>query len=546
MFATLAESENMRKLIRKRLDPWQTVGGEILAAEAAGEAEEVEVAEEAEVAGEADEAGEGLADHLGVQGTRKVQGIREVGAGLGGDRMEEGEDEGEAGEAGAEEGTRGAEEAGDGASGVDSRAQLAERLGAEGAPAPATRESASLKAQAEVPATVEGEARAGEGGGEAAGAGGTGDEAGDGAADRGGGEEEGRAHLADRWIGSRGRCVQWHSWHSSALKHLVIPMNTVPPLNPVPPSKPFPFVHLSYPLYHPAPAALNPLAPPLLLSLITPTLSPPPELAEARKKRRRPLFDLEKSDWHPEMSKCALSFFSSSFLLASQAGDNDDCGDEGEDGGDDGELTHGLTRAAALLIHACCSAHSLLVTMMTAKMKGKMVEMARSHTVSRVLQMCVKHGRKEEREAVFSELRPHCRELAVHPYAHHLVNRMMDHASKEKKHDIVGQLRGHVVEMMRHPVASAVIEHAYQLSPPPQRSALASEFFAPDFRLFPSLALPGAGRLSDLLANLPSGTSRQSVLQHLETSLQPILEKGIVDHSLFHRVLADYLGVISK
>ncbi|GJP78272.1 hypothetical protein CLOP_g8596 [Closterium sp. NIES-67] len=119
---------------------------------------------------------------------------------------------------------------------------------------------------------------------------------------------------------------------------------------------------------------------------------------------------------------------------------------------------------------------------------------------------------------VFAELRPHCRELAIHPYAHHLVNRMMDH----------------------------VVEHAYQLSTPPQRSALASEFFSPEFRLFPSLALPGSGHLSDLLADLPTGTTRQSVLQHLEASLQPILEKGIVDHSLFHRVLADYLQVISK
>ncbi|CAI7825331.1 unnamed protein product, partial [Closterium sp. NIES-54] len=135
------------------------------------------------------------------------------------------------------------------------------------------------------------------------------------------------------------------------------------------------------------------------------------ELAEARKKRRRPLFDLEK------------------------------------------ELT--LLWEKSRQRNIDMEKKRKLVTMMTAKMKGKMVEMARSHTVSRVLQMCVKHGRKEEREAVFLELRPHCRELTVHPYAHHLVNRMMDHASKEKKHDIVGQLRGHVVEMMRHPVASA-------------------------------------------------------------------------------------------
>ncbi|GJP65407.1 hypothetical protein CLOP_g22292 [Closterium sp. NIES-67] len=202
------------------------------------------------------------------------------------------------------------------------------------------------------------------------------------------------------------------------------------------------------------------------------------ELAEARKKRRRPLFDLEK------------------------------------------ELT--LLWEKSRQRNIDMEKKHKLVTSMIAKMKGKM---------------------KDEREMVFAELRPHCRELAIHPYAHHLVNRMMDHASKEKKHDIIGQLRGHVVEMMRHPVASAARLPALHTSP-----ALSSSVrvLLPRVPPLPLARPPGSGHLSDLLADLPTGTTRQSVLQHLEASLQPILEKGIVDHSLFHRVLADYLQVISK
>jgi hypothetical protein len=33
------------------------------------------------------------------------------------------------------------------------------------------------------------------------------------------------------------------------------------------------------------------------------------------------------------------------------------------------------------------------------------------------------------------------------------------------------------------------------------------------------------------------------MLQHMTLSLQPILEKGIVDHSIVHRALVEYLSV---
>lgn len=52
-------------------------------------------------------------------------------------------------------------------------------------------------------------------------------------------------------------------------------------------------------------------------------------------------------------------------------------------------------------------------------------------------------------------------------------------------------------------------------------------------------------RLVDLLAHEPS-TKRRSVLEHMTASLQPILEKGIIDHSIIHRALIEYLSITGK
>ena len=35
-------------------------------------------------------------------------------------------------------------------------------------------------------------------------------------------------------------------------------------------------------------------------------------------------------------------------------------------------------------------------------------------------------------------------------------------------------------------------------------------------------------------------------MEHMALCLQPILEKGIVDHSIIHRALVEYLTVVNK
>ncbi|XP_024374908.1 pumilio homolog 24 [Physcomitrium patens] len=188
---------------------------------------------------------------------------------------------------------------------------------------------------------------------------------------------------------------------------------------------------------------------------------------------------------------------------------------------------------------------SKLVSQVLLKMKGKMPEMALNHIVSRALQNCVKYCTPTERAAVFEELRPHCLALMKDKYAHHIVIKMLDSADKAQLQQMLSLLHGNVVALLRHPHASPVVEHAYTLANAAQKLELLSEFYSPEFRLFKGLNAPGKGRLAEFFAAEPAAKKR-SVLEHMTLALQPILEKGIVDHSIIHRAIVEYLSVSKK
>ncbi|KAA3455673.1 pumilio-like protein 24 [Gossypium australe] len=187
---------------------------------------------------------------------------------------------------------------------------------------------------------------------------------------------------------------------------------------------------------------------------------------------------------------------------------------------------------------------SKLITEALQKMKGKIPEIAGSHVSSRVLQTCVKYCSQIERDAVFSELQPHLLTLSCNAYAVHLVKKMFDAASKKQLAGVISSLRGHVASLLRHMVGSVVIEHAYQLGNATQKQELLMELYSTELHLFKDLASIKESRLIDIILKLD--LQKSSVLRHMSSVIQPILEKGIVDHSMIHRILIEYLDIADK
>ncbi|CAI9119004.1 OLC1v1020651C1 [Oldenlandia corymbosa var. corymbosa] len=178
------------------------------------------------------------------------------------------------------------------------------------------------------------------------------------------------------------------------------------------------------------------------------------------------------------------------------------------------------------------------------KMKGKIPEIAISHVSSRVLQTCVKYCSLDERNAIFEELKSQVISLATNKYAVYLLNKMLDSASKEQLAAFISSLHGHVATLLRHTVGSLVVEHAYCVGNARQKQSLLMELYSPELRLFKDLASINETRLLDVISKLQ--LQKSSVSRHLSAVLQPILEKGILDHSIIHKALMEYLTIADK
>ncbi|CAL5395737.1 unnamed protein product [Camellia sinensis] len=196
---------------------------------------------------------------------------------------------------------------------------------------------------------------------------------------------------------------------------------------------------------------------------------------------------------------------------------------------------------------------SKLVSEAIQKMKGKIPEIASSHVSSRVLQTCVKYCSQAERDVVFAELRPHFLTLACNTYAVHLVKKMLDNASKNQLAEFISFLHGHVASLLRHMVGSVghlVVEHAYQSGNATQKQALLMELYSTELQLFKDLVSMKESRCSNLewLVDVISklGLQKASVLRYMSSLFQPILEKGIVDHSIIHKALMEYFSIADK
>lgn len=187
---------------------------------------------------------------------------------------------------------------------------------------------------------------------------------------------------------------------------------------------------------------------------------------------------------------------------------------------------------------------SKLISEAIRKMKGKVPEIAVSHVSSRVLQTCVKFCSQAEKDVLFTELQPQFLNLASNKYAVHFIQKMLDGASKQQLAACISSLRGHVAPLLRHVFGSLVVEHAYHLGSAAQKQELLAELYSTELQLFKGLTTSNEKTVVDIIAKL--GLQKGAVNRHMTAIIQPILEKGIVDHTITHKLLIEYLTIADK
>eukprot|EP00884_Botryococcus_braunii_P004155 jgi/Botrbrau1/13740/Bobra.0356s0016.1 len=169
---------------------------------------------------------------------------------------------------------------------------------------------------------------------------------------------------------------------------------------------------------------------------------------------------------------------------------------------------------------------------------GHIAEVAMSHTGSRVVQAVVKGGTSEQHERILEEIMPSVLTLSKSPYGHFLLVRLISKATPKRVAGLVKAVQGQVPALLRHPCGAAVISELYSVASSRLRNLMASEFYGKEFVVFGESAAPAS--LEALLQDADAKTAR-NVLQRIALSLTPIVEKGMLDPPLVHRLTAEYL-----
>ncbi|KAK9908988.1 hypothetical protein WJX75_005639 [Coccomyxa subellipsoidea] len=181
-----------------------------------------------------------------------------------------------------------------------------------------------------------------------------------------------------------------------------------------------------------------------------------------------------------------------------------------------------------------------LISALLEQLKGDLTRMAASPPGSRILQACVKYGQPDQRSQILEELRPSLLELSKTPYAFFLVNKVIDTAPKSATEGLIKTFKGQLVKLLRHPCGSKVIDELYLRASGKQRTVMAAEFYGREMILFSQDAAPKT--LSETLSKLDN-TGKQRMVLQMSINLIPIMEKGLLDPIIVHRLVAEYLEV---
>mmetsp|Transcript_5091 Transcript_5091/g.17105 ORF Transcript_5091/g.17105 Transcript_5091/m.17105 type:complete len:761 (+) Transcript_5091:81-2363(+) len=175
-----------------------------------------------------------------------------------------------------------------------------------------------------------------------------------------------------------------------------------------------------------------------------------------------------------------------------------------------------------------------------AKCVGKVPELANNHKGSRVVQAVMKYGTPEQCDGIMSEVKPQMSLLSKSLYGNFLVRKLIDGTNKNDLPALIECVKGQISRLARHPIGSQILEALYHPAAAKEKRGMVFEFYGPEYVHF--RASDDVKTLREALLLKPVA-QRQGMLQHINMSMIPVLEKGLVSSSIIHRVLAEYLDV---
>lgn len=104
--------------------------------------------------------------------------------------------------------------------------------------------------------------------------------------------------------------------------------------------------------------------------------------------------------------------------------------------------------------------------------------------------------------------------------------------------------KGKSPELLRHPAGTHVLDDLYSQANREQRRMMAAEFYGKEYSLFGSGTLNNTKGAPESLGSLLAaveGQKQLAIVKHVASALTPVMEKGLVDNQLAHRLISEYL-----
>ncbi|KAH8238448.1 hypothetical protein KR032_006948 [Drosophila birchii] len=163
-------------------------------------------------------------------------------------------------------------------------------------------------------------------------------------------------------------------------------------------------------------------------------------------------------------------------------------------------------------------------------------KVVKAHDTARVLQCMLKYASPALRAEISEQLLPFTVDMCQSKYAQFCVQRMLKYGAPATKTKLVDSLMGHVVRLAGHSIASSLLDTMYQSATPQQRIHMRQEFYGDLYRKAKDSSVKS---LSDTYRETTN--MKASILGSVKANLDHVANKQLVDSSLVHAVMLEYL-----
>lgn len=165
-----------------------------------------------------------------------------------------------------------------------------------------------------------------------------------------------------------------------------------------------------------------------------------------------------------------------------------------------------------------------------------------SHDLSRVIQWQVKYCSPDIQLAIAAELKPHLRSMFTSKYAKNVVKTLLKKGSDSVKRCILETCTGKVVKLVSNVISAPIFEKLYvEVATDTEKYLFKQEFYGDIYKQSKD---PNVKTLEDVYKN--SQDMKTATLSALKANLTKILNKNLINSTLVHTLLYEYLSNCSK